>query len=77
VGARYLAPARYDEKVAVRTHISQVRSRLIRFEYEVLNAESGEVLVTGFSVHICLDPDGKPTRIPEDWRQFWAGMTAP
>ena len=77
VGARYMAPARYDEKVMVRTHISQVRSRMIRFEYEVLNAGSGEVLVTGFSVHICLDPDGKPTRIPEEWRQFWAGLTAP
>lgn len=77
VGARYLAPARYDEKVMVRTRITQVRSRLIRFEYEVLNAGSGQVLVTGFTTHICLDPDGKPTRIPEEWRQFWAGLTEP
>jgi hypothetical protein len=45
---------------------------LIRF---VRGAQRREwrVLV-GFSVHICLDPDGKPAS--EEWRQFWAGVTA-
>jgi acyl-CoA thioester hydrolase len=76
VGARYLSPARYDEKVTVSTRVAQVRSRLIRFEYEVLNSETGELFVTGFTTHICLDQHGKPTRIPEEWRQFWGGLTA-
>ncbi len=74
VGARYLAPARYDQRVTVRTRISQVRSRLIRFDYDVLEAETGTWLVTGFTSHICLDHQGKPTRIPEEWRQFWTGL---
>ena len=74
VGARYLASARYDQRVTVRTRIAQVRSRLIRFEYEVVSAESGELLVTGFTSHICLDRHGAPARIPEEWRQFWAGL---
>ena len=75
VGARYLIPAHYDQRVTVRTRVSQVRSRLIRFEYEVLAADTGELLVSGFSSHICLDRQGKPSRIPEEWRQFWAGLT--
>ncbi len=75
VGARYLVPARYDQRVTVRTRVSQVRSRLIRFEYEVLAADTGEALVTGFTSHICLDRHGKPSRIPEEWRHFWAGLT--
>ena len=74
VGARYLAPARYDQKVTVRTRVSEVRSRLIRFEYEVVDAEGGKLLVTGFTIHICLDRDGKPARIPEEWRRFWSGL---
>jgi acyl-CoA thioester hydrolase len=74
VNARYLAPARYDQKVTVRTRVSQVRSRLIRFDYEVLDAETGEHLVTGFTTHICLDRQGKPARIPEEWRQSWRGL---
>jgi len=72
VGARYLVPARYDQRVTVRTRVTQVRSRLIRFEYEVFDAETGQLFVTGFSTHICLDREGKPTRIPQEWRQFWA-----
>lgn len=76
VGARYLAPARYDQRVTVRTRVSQVRSRLLRFEYEVLDAEAGECLVTGFTTHICLDYQGKPARIPEEWREFWSGLVA-
>jgi acyl-CoA thioester hydrolase len=76
VGARYLVPARYDQKVTVRTWVSRVRSRLVRFEYEVVDAEKGELFVTGFSTHICLDVDGKPARIPEEWRKFWSGLGA-
>ena len=75
VGARYLVPARYDQRVTVRTWVSQVRSRLIRFEYEVADARVGELLVTGFSTHICLDRERKPTRIPEEWRRFWLRLT--
>jgi acyl-CoA thioester hydrolase len=75
VCARYLVPAHYDQKVTVRTRVGQVRSRLIRFDYEVVDAERGEKLVTGFSTHICLDRDGKPARIPEEWRLFWSRLT--
>jgi acyl-CoA thioester hydrolase len=74
VCARYIAPARYDQEVTVRTWVSQVRSRVIRFEYEVVDAEGGEILVTGFSTHICLDRHRKPARIPEEWRQSWSQL---
>ena len=76
VGARYLTPARYDQKVTIRTWVSQVRSRLVRFEYEVVDAEGDEVFVVGFSTHICLDRDGKPARIPGEWRRFWSGLSS-
>ncbi len=75
VGARYLVPARYDQRVTVRTWVSQVRSRLIRFEYEVSDAETSQSFVTGFSTHVCLGREGKPTRIPEEWRRFWSRLT--
>jgi acyl-CoA thioesterase FadM len=61
--------------VTIRTWVSQVRSRLIRFEYEVVDTEGGEVFVVGFSTHISLDRDGKLARIPEEWRRFWSGLS--
>lgn len=74
VYARYHAPARYDQKVTIRTRVSQVRSRLIHFAYEVVDTDAGDLLVTGYTTHICLDQDGKPVRIPQEWRRFWAGL---
>jgi acyl-CoA thioester hydrolase len=76
LGARYLAPARYDQKVTVRTWVSEVRSRLIRFEYQVVEAEEDKLLVVGFSTHICLDRDGNLVRIPDEWRKRWRGLSA-
>ncbi|UCC85719.1 MAG: acyl-CoA thioesterase [Anaerolineales bacterium] len=76
VGARYLTPARYDQKVTVRTRLSRLRSRLSRFDYEVIDTETGNLLVTGFTSHVCLDNQGKPARIPAEWRQFWLGLVA-
>ncbi len=58
--------------MTVRTRISQVRSRLTRFDYEVLDTETGQCLTTGFTSHVCLDRQGRPARIPGEWRQLWA-----
>ena len=76
LGARYLAPALYDQKVTVRTWVSNVRSRLISFNYQVVGPEEDKLLVVGFSTHICLDRDGNLVRIPDEWRRFWRGLAA-
>jgi acyl-CoA thioester hydrolase len=72
VYARYLAPALYDRQVTVRTWIEEIRSRTLRFSYEVVDTESGQMLVTGYSRHICIDRDGNVVRIPTEWREFLA-----
>ncbi len=67
-GARFVAPARYDRRVTVRTWVSELKSRSLTFEYEVIDAETGTVLATGFTRHLCTDREGRPRRIPEAWR---------
>lgn len=64
VGARYYKPACYDQLVTVRTWVSEVQSRAIRMEYEIVD-EAGATLVTGFTRHICVTHAGKPTRLPQ------------
>mgnify|MGYP002155006259 CR=1 FL=1 len=58
--------------MTVLTRISQVCSRLIRFEYEVLDTETSQCLATSFTTHVCLDRHGQPARVPGEWRQFLA-----
>lgn len=73
VSARYLKPARYGDRVTVRCWLEAAQSRSLTYGYEIVHAETGEVLVTGQSKHICLSRDGKVSRIPDEWRAWIDG----
>jgi acyl-CoA thioester hydrolase len=69
VQCRYLAPARYDEQIVVRTWVADARRRAIRFGYEIVSGESGKVLARGETNHIFCGRDMKPKKLPE---KYWA-----
>ena len=71
IAVRYHNPAQYEDLITVRTWVSAVQSRGMTFNYEIVDAGSGELLVTGFTKHICIEPNGKIVRVPEQWRD-WA-----
>ena len=73
VFARYLASARYGRQVTVRTWREELRSRTVKMGYEVVDTETGQRLVTGYTEHACTDHQGNIVRIPEQWRQLLAG----
>ena len=70
VGARYSKAAYYEQLITIRTWVSDMKSRGMTFNYEIVDAESGQVLVTGFTKHICITKDGKPTKMPKTWRAW-------
>ncbi len=61
---RYRAPARYDDLIAVETSLAHVRRASAGFEYRIVR--DGEVLVTGETVHACVDLDGRVRRMPPE-----------
>jgi acyl-CoA thioester hydrolase len=73
VNARYIKAAIYDNRVTVRCWLSEVRSRTMTFQYEVVDANSGELYVSGITKHICLDKDGKIAKIPSSWANWMKG----
>jgi acyl-CoA thioester hydrolase len=68
VQARYLAPARYGDLVTVRTRVEEARSRQVTFAYEVVMAETGQLLATGQTKHVCVDREGAIKTIPQEVR---------
>jgi acyl-CoA thioester hydrolase len=70
-GVNYLQPARYDDLVGIETRLVATRRASARFEYAVRRGP--DLLATGFTVHACVDGDGKIRRLPRD---FVARMTA-
>lgn len=73
---RHLSPAYYDQLVTVTCRVTEVKSRKINFEYTVTEAETGALLATGYTHHICIDTTGAVARIPEAWRRHWAQAIA-
>jgi acyl-CoA thioester hydrolase len=59
----YKQPARYDDLLVVETTLVQVRRASARFEYVV--RRGGEPLVTGHTIHACIDFDGAVCKLPE------------
>ena len=74
---RYLRPARYDDLLRIRTRVSESRRRSIRFSYEILRHDSGEVLATGETLHIICNREGRPKSLPEKYRQLFPLRSRP
>lgn len=70
VNARYIKPARYGQQITVRCWIDDMKSRGLTFGYEIVDAQSRDILVEGYSKHICITHDGQVARLPEQWRAW-------
>lgn len=62
---KYRAPARYDDLVEVEVGLGEVRRATFSFVYTLRREGEDRVLADGETVHACLDPAGKPVRIPD------------
>jgi acyl-CoA thioester hydrolase len=66
---RYHAAARYDDLIRVETTLAAVRSRAVTFDYLITNADTAERLSSARTVLVSLDRRGRPTMLPEAFRQ--------
>ena len=68
---RYHAAARYDNLVTVQTTLSDVRSRMLTFDYRCSNAENGQRFVTARTTLVSLDRNGRPLALPTEFRRLF------
>ena len=61
--AKYHGNVGYDAKISVKTRISEMRGARMRFDYEVVS-EKGRLLVSGYTLHGCINARSKPSRLP-------------
>ena len=69
---RYHAPARYSERVTVRTWVESLRSRQIVFGYEIINADSRLLLVTGTVKLLAVDRQNQVRTLPHEVQKLLA-----
>jgi acyl-CoA thioester hydrolase len=68
---RYKRPARFDDLLVIRTKVSESQRRTVRFDYEIIDQASGELLATGDTLHVICDRLGKPKSLPEKYRKYF------
>jgi acyl-CoA thioester hydrolase len=71
-GLRLHAPARYDDRVVIRTAVDAVSKATLTFIYEARRAD-GTLLAEGRTVHAATDLTGRLRRIPEEVRAALGG----
>ncbi|MCK5244884.1 MAG: acyl-CoA thioesterase [Desulfobacterales bacterium] len=64
VFCKYLAPARYDDFLRIKTCVDEIRNASLRFGYRISNEKSDDIILTGYTLHACVDDTGKIIRLP-------------
>ena len=59
----------FDDELIVRTHITELRKRSLRFGYEIVRASNGQVVAEGETGHVITDSRGKVRSFPEGYAQ--------
>ena len=62
--AEFLGKAQYDDLLRVRSKLSMPGRARFRFDVEIEQAGSGELVARGYTIHVVTDPAGKPIRPP-------------
>jgi acyl-CoA thioester hydrolase len=72
--ANYHAPARFDDEILAKTRLTSTGNTSVRLVNEVFRLPEKALLCTGYTVHVLVDREGRPTKIPEDFvKKFRAG----
>ena len=72
---RFRAPARYGDRLLVRTRVARLGGASVRFEYEI-RSEAGDVLVEGSTELACVElgaAERKPRMLPDRVRTALGG----
>ena len=66
---RYRSPAFYEDLLTIRTKVTEIRSRSVRFVYEVYRRSDSTVLAEGETLHLVTDGSRRVKSLPTDFRE--------
>jgi acyl-CoA thioester hydrolase len=65
---RYKSPAYYEDILTIRTKVGEIRSRSLRFIYEVYRAADATVIAEGETLHLVTDQHKRVRTMPVFYR---------
>jgi acyl-CoA thioester hydrolase len=77
VYCRYKSPAFYEDVLIVRTKVAEVRSRSLRFIYEIIRPSDQVKLAEGETLHLVTDNSKKVRSLPEIYKAMLLSEETP
>jgi len=68
----YLRPARYDDELEIRTIGALLSPVRMEFRYAVVRSADGLEVATGRTLHASVNREGRPCRLPDRVRTYFA-----
>lgn len=66
VHARYKGEVMYDDLIVVRIKMTAIKRNAIRFDYEIVNDETGKTVTEGYTWHLLVTKDLANKGIPKE-----------
>ncbi len=66
---RYKSPAYYEDLLTVRTKVEALRSRSLRFVYEIYRSSDETILAEGETLHLVTDKNKKVRSLPANYKR--------
>ncbi len=66
---RYKSPAYYEDLLIIRTKVEEVRSRSLRFVYEIYRPADESLLAEGETLHVVTDQNRKVRSLPKSYKE--------
>jgi acyl-CoA thioester hydrolase len=73
---RYRRPSRYDDELLISAGVVGLGRARVTIGYEIRGVD-GDVRVEGSTTHAVIDDEGKPQRIPQEFRDAARKLAAP
>ena len=70
---RYKSPAYYEDVLVVRTRVEEIRSRSLRFIYEIFRHIDETLLAEGETLHLVTDENKKVRSLPAGYKEMLLG----
>jgi acyl-CoA thioester hydrolase len=67
---RYKAPAFYEDEITIRTKVSEIRSRSVKFSYQIFRESDNTILAEGETLHVVTDSNQKVKTLPEIYKKM-------
>lgn len=69
---RYKSPARYDDELIIKTRVTELRKRSLRFGYEIVGKSNNILLAEGETTHVVTDTNNRVCSFPANYREMLA-----